>query len=167
MHRLLPAQRVITFAPWSHDAQASGRCRTPQPATAKGARSIPPESRRPSVGLGHSRESSRSRGDGVFRSTPEGVVKTVSAAAAIAARQGVRLFALGTIRFYQACLSPLLPSTCRYYPSCSMYAFEAIEKWGVWTGGRLALRRLLRCRPWGSYGYDPVPARQGVVDESQ
>ncbi|MGO8786626.1 MAG: membrane protein insertion efficiency factor YidD [Terriglobia bacterium] len=70
------------------------------------------------------------------------------------------LVALGAIRFYQACLSPALPSTCRFYPSCSAYAFEAVEKWGVWKGGRLALRRLLRCRPWGSYGYDPVPERQ-------
>jgi len=65
--------------------------------------------------------------------------------------------ALALIRFYQACLSPVLPSSCRYYPSCSAYAYEAVEKWGACQGARLALRRLLRCRPWGSYGYDPVP----------
>ncbi len=68
--------------------------------------------------------------------------------------------ALAMIRFYQACLSPVLPSTCRFHPSCSAYAYEAVEKWGVWRGGRLALGRLLRCRPWGSYGYDPVPEEQ-------
>jgi len=61
------------------------------------------------------------------------------------------------IRFYQTCLSPVLPSSCRYYPSCSAYAYEAVEKWGPWRGAGLALRRLLRCRPWGGHGYDPVP----------
>jgi hypothetical protein len=68
----------------------------------------------------------------------------------------LKLIALVLIRFYQACLSPVLPSACRHYPSCSAYACEAVEIWGVWRGGRLALGRLLRCRPWGSYGYDPV-----------
>jgi hypothetical protein len=74
----------------------------------------------------------------------------------------VKLPVLGLIRFYQACFSPIMPLACRFYPSCSAYAFEAVEKWGVWRGGRLALGRLLRCRPWGSYGYDPVPEREGV-----
>jgi len=70
--------------------------------------------------------------------------------------------ALFLIRFYQACLSPLMPLACRFQPSCSAYAFEAIEKWGVWKGGRLALGRLLRCRPWSRFGYDPVPEREEV-----
>ncbi len=74
----------------------------------------------------------------------------------------VKLLVLGLIRFYQACISPVLPSACRHYPSCSAYAFEAVEKWGVWRGGHLALGRLFRCRPWGSYGYDPVPERQDL-----
>ena len=69
----------------------------------------------------------------------------------------VKLLVLVLVRFYQACISPVLPSVCRHYPSCSVYAFEAVDKWGAWKGGRLALGRLLRCRPWGSYGYDPVP----------
>jgi len=72
----------------------------------------------------------------------------------------LKLLALGVIRFYQACLSPVLPSTCRFYPSCSTYAFEAVESWGAWKGSRLALRRLLRCRPWGGFGYDPVPEKK-------
>ncbi|HUZ48046.1 MAG TPA: membrane protein insertion efficiency factor YidD [Terriglobia bacterium] len=65
--------------------------------------------------------------------------------------------ALGLIRFYQACLSPIIPSSCRFYPSCSAYAYEAVEKWGVWQGTGLIVKRLLRCRPWGGQGYDPVP----------
>jgi hypothetical protein len=64
---------------------------------------------------------------------------------------------LGSIRFYQVCLSPVIPSSCRYYPSCSVYAYEAVAKWGAWEGARLAVRRMLSCRPWGGHGYDPVP----------
>ena len=69
----------------------------------------------------------------------------------------MKFIALVLIKFYQACLSPLIPSACRFYPSCSVYAYEAVEKWGVWRGIRLALGRLLRCRPFGPYGIDPVP----------
>ena len=72
---------------------------------------------------------------------------------------------LSLIRFYQACLSPVMPSACRFHPSCSAYAYEAVEQWGVCRGGRLALARLLRCHPWsGSYGYDPVPERPGEAE---
>jgi putative membrane protein insertion efficiency factor len=69
----------------------------------------------------------------------------------------MKFLALSLIRFYQACLSPTLPSSCRFYPSCSEYAYEAVDRWGVRRGTGLALRRLLRCRPWGGHGYDPVP----------
>lgn len=69
----------------------------------------------------------------------------------------MKFLALGLIRFYQFTLSPLLMPACRFYPTCSAYAHEAIEKAGLWRGGGLALRRLLRCRPFGGFGYDPVP----------
>lgn len=65
--------------------------------------------------------------------------------------------ALALIRFYQACISPVLPSSCRYYPTCSAYALEAVQKWGVMRGMRMALRRVVRCRPFAGYGFDPVP----------
>lgn len=62
------------------------------------------------------------------------------------------------IRFYQVCLSPLKPSgTCRFTPTCSQYALEALRKHGLFKGSWLALRRILRCHPWGGSGYDPVP----------
>ena len=70
----------------------------------------------------------------------------------------MRLVALALIRFYQACLSPTLPSSCRYYPSCSAYAYEAVQKWGARRGVMMALGRVLRCRPFAGHGYDPVPS---------
>lgn len=63
----------------------------------------------------------------------------------------------GVIRAYQLLVAPLLPPSCRYYPSCSHYAAEAVALHGPWHGSWLALRRLLRCHPWGGSGYDPVP----------
>jgi hypothetical protein len=65
--------------------------------------------------------------------------------------------ALKLIRFYKVCISPYLGNHCRYTPTCSQYAYEAISKYGILKGGWLALRRLLRCHPWGGSGYDPVP----------
>jgi putative membrane protein insertion efficiency factor len=61
------------------------------------------------------------------------------------------------IRGYQLWVSPLLPAACRYYPSCSAYAIQALEKHGVIAGTWLALRRIARCHPFRPGGYDPVP----------
>lgn len=61
------------------------------------------------------------------------------------------------IRFYQKCISPFTPPTCRFTPTCSQYAVEAIRKHGPIRGLYLAIRRILRCHPWGGSGYDPVP----------
>jgi hypothetical protein len=63
-----------------------------------------------------------------------------------------------TIRCYQLLISPLLLPSCRYLPTCSDYAVEAIGRHGALVGLGLALRRLARCHPWGGSGYDPVPA---------
>ena len=64
---------------------------------------------------------------------------------------------LALIRFYQLAISPWLPPRCRYQPTCSQYAIEAVQKHGALKGGWLALRRIGRCHSWGSSGYDPVP----------
>ena len=64
---------------------------------------------------------------------------------------------LGLIRAYQLTLSPLLPPTCRFAPSCSQYSYEAVARYGAWKGFQLSLRRLLRCHPFQPGGYDPVP----------
>ena len=65
--------------------------------------------------------------------------------------------ALAFIKLYQDTFSRALPPTCRFEPSCSHYAYEAIEKHGLWKGGWLALRRISRCHPFNPGGYDPVP----------
>lgn len=67
--------------------------------------------------------------------------------------------AIGLIRIYQWVISPLFPKSCRFAPSCSEYAAEAIRRHGMLAGGWLGLRRILRCHPWGGDGYDPVPDR--------
>jgi putative membrane protein insertion efficiency factor len=65
--------------------------------------------------------------------------------------------ALGLIRIYQRTVSPRIGNVCRFEPTCSHYAHEAIERHGLLRGGWLAARRLSRCRPFGGRGYDPVP----------
>ena len=67
-----------------------------------------------------------------------------------------RLFLL-LIRFYQICISPLILPRCRYVPTCSQYAIEAMQKYGAAKGGYLAAKRICRCHPFGGSGYDPVP----------
>ena len=67
-----------------------------------------------------------------------------------------RSLALAAIRAYQLTLSPLTRGACRHHPSCSAYAYEAVSRHG-WRGVGLAIRRLWRCRPFGTHGYDPVP----------
>lgn len=61
------------------------------------------------------------------------------------------------IKFYQAAISPWLPPACRYTPTCSQYAVEALQKYGFLKGTWLAVRRIASCHPWGGSGYDPVP----------
>ena len=63
------------------------------------------------------------------------------------------------IRFYQLLISPLLPSSCRYHPTCSQYMIDAINEWGPIKGIWLGLKRIGSCHPWGGDGYDPVPKR--------
>ena len=60
-------------------------------------------------------------------------------------------------RAYQLLISPLLPNSCRYTPTCSQYGIESVKKYGPFKGGFMAIKRILRCHPWGGHGYDPVP----------
>ena len=63
---------------------------------------------------------------------------------------------MGALHVYKVGVSPLLPSACRFYPTCSHYGYEAIEKYGVIKGGGMAVWRVMRCNPWNAGGFDPV-----------
>lgn len=69
----------------------------------------------------------------------------------------MKWLALGLIRFYKRFISPLLPPSCRFEPTCSVYTYQAIEKYGVIKGGWLGVKRISRCHPLNPGGYDPVP----------
>ena len=71
-------------------------------------------------------------------------------------RTALTWLVLRAIRTYQRWVSPVLPPACRFYPTCSAYGYEAIAKYGIIRGGRLAVWRVLRCNPFGRGGYDPV-----------
>jgi uncharacterized protein len=69
----------------------------------------------------------------------------------------IRRLLIALVRLWQLGPSLVLPPSCRYSPSCSQYAIEALRKHGAIKGGWLTVKRLLRCHPWGGHGYDPVP----------
>ena len=69
----------------------------------------------------------------------------------------IKYIFIGLIRIYQYSISPWLTPSCRYTPSCSQYGVEAIQKHGVLKGGKLTVKRVCSCHPWGGHGHDPVP----------
>lgn len=71
------------------------------------------------------------------------------------------LLAIGLITLYRGIVSPLTPSSCRFHPTCSEYGLEAFRRFGFFKGAKLTAARILRCRPGGPYGYDPVPEKAG------
>lgn len=76
----------------------------------------------------------------------------------------MRIVLIGLLKGYRAVISPLYGSVCKYYPSCSAYALEAVTVHGAWRGTGLAVRRLAHCHPWSLGGYDPVPGTQAAAD---
>ena len=80
----------------------------------------------------------------------------------------MRTVLMALVRFYRGYISPFTPPSCRYDPTCSAYALEALDRHGAVKGSWMALRRILRCHPWGGSGYDPVPGspvRETAGDE--
>ena len=71
----------------------------------------------------------------------------------------IKKIAISFVKLYQTCISPFIggKAACRFVPTCSEYTAQAIKKYGVWRGGIMGMRRILRCRPGGGFGYDPVP----------
>jgi hypothetical protein len=74
----------------------------------------------------------------------------------------MKILLISLIRGYKMLVSPLLPPACRFHPTCSVYAMEAIERFGVWRGGKIAIGRILRCHPFHPGGYDPVPPKDDI-----
>ena len=73
--------------------------------------------------------------------------------------KSITIVVVGLIKFYQLAVSPMIGPSCRHYPTCSQYTVEAVKTHGLLRGLYLALKRILRCRPGGTHGYDPVPKR--------
>jgi len=160
MHGLYSTQWVTAISFWGHHASALGECRIAQSAEASFARGISTAPRTSAGRLGYPGESPPVGGQDPIsdsgRGSSEAFPKPASSGSFRGVARQVKFMTLGLIKFYQACLSPLMPSSCRFYPSCSAYAYEAVERWGVWRGIHLALGRLIRCRPFGGHGFDPV-----------
>lgn len=93
-----------------------------------------------------------------------GVLQRMLHSALTMARDVLTWTFLLPIRFYKVAISPMLPPSCRYTPTCSSYAIDAIVKHGPLKGLLLACMRILRCHPWGGHGYDPVPEAFGWKD---
>jgi len=81
-------------------------------------------------------------------------------------KQKARSLALSLLRGYKRFLSPLLPPACRYVPTCSEYAMEAVDRYGVVRGGWMAMCRILRCHPFARGGFDPVPLHRCQLNET-
>lgn len=77
----------------------------------------------------------------------------------------LKAFLTGMIRLYRALISPLFPPSCRFQPTCSQYAIEAVEEFGIWQGSWLAIKRVLRCHPLHPGGYDPVPSKKEKTNQ--
>lgn len=169
MHGLLSIERSRREPAWSHRAGGRGQRGAAQSGQKTGARSVSTEPRLDSAGLGHCCKSAPGRGASALQDAGE---RTVAAVSTGSSRYGpgsavwprsqefMKTAILGLIRFYQSSLSPVIPSSCRFYPTCSTYAYESVATWGVKQGLWLALGRILRCRPFGRYGCDPVPRRE-------
>jgi len=161
MHHLFQSQWASAHSAGDHDSGPAGQRRGAQPHEAPHPRDL---SAAPGIDcgrMGRGAEPAPGRGDGHlpdFGARAAAAIPTGSASGRVAKfAVPIKTIVLGIIRFYQGCISPTLPSSCRFYPSCSAYAYEAVEKWGVRRGASMAVRRLLRCRPFAGRGYDPVP----------
>ena len=71
----------------------------------------------------------------------------------------MKFLALASLRFYKRRISPMLPPSCRFYPTCSEYMYEAIQVYGVFRGGWMGMKRIVRCNPMNPGGFDPVPPK--------
>lgn len=192
MYRVLSIERTRREPSGPYGACGGGQFSAPQPIKAPGAGSLPVESGRDTGRMGHCGESAQGRGPRALCYLDAGTAPAVSGQSSgrpsLARRECcaghttgdgwadcggdsprsgfLKAFALAVIGFYRAAISPALPSSCRFYPTCSEYAYQAVSAWGLRRGLRLTIKRLGRCRPFGPYGYDPVPERTTSTTET-
>ena len=168
MRGVLSIERTRRESPGAHRAGIRGQRGAPQSRETAGAGSVSAESALGTGRLGYRGESPQRRGQGAVCNTHSGAdtaashacsgaPQAESAGAGPSARGFLKTAVLALLGFYRSTLSPAIPSSCRFYPTCSAYAYEAVSQWGVRRGVWLALRRVARCRPFGAFGYDPVP----------
>jgi uncharacterized protein len=169
MHGLLSIERAEPQPHRHYRTHRGGERRASESGQETGAGSVPAEQQFDCGRLGHRGESAPGSSFNTLSFAGTGADEAVSAdsaaldSTAAGGERGsgfIETIVLGLIRFYQSSLSPAIPSSCRFYPTCSSYAYDAVSTWGVRHGSYLALRRVLRCRPFGAYGCDPVPGRE-------
>jgi len=160
--------------PGRYRTQLRRRSCASQPSEAASAGGVPADSAFDSGRLGYRGESSQRRGQSPVCDPDPRADEALSGACRSASEtcsvddvrsgQGfLKTAVLALLSFYRSTLSPAIPSSCRFYPTCSEYAHEAVSQWGIRRGVWLAVRRVVRCRPFSSFGYDPVPANTKLV----
>lgn len=169
MHHFLPLERSLPNTLGYHNPEGDRQRGAAQPHPAALAGGLQAQSGGHPTGVGYCAESTRLGGEHPVSRASEGNSAALSTSTGGRAPSGsrfrfarsaprlARFAALTLIRAYKFLLSPMLPPACRFYPTCSNYAYEAVEKYGVRRGVWLGLRRIVRCHPWGGQGYDPVP----------
>ena len=171
MRSLFSFKRTRPEPPGAYGAELSGQRGAAQSLEAQGAGSVPTKPGFDRGRLGHRSESAqRCSQSPVLDSDARADAAVSGPCCAVSAARGssesqpahglLKTALLGLISFYRATLSPTIPSSCRFYPTCSAYAYEAVSQWGIRRGIWLALRRVARCRPFGGFGYDPVPSAE-------
>jgi uncharacterized protein len=173
MRGVLSIERTHREPSGPHGTHRRGQRGASESREAEGAGGISIKPRFDPGRLGHRSESPQRGSQSPVHDPDAGVDAAVSRACCSASEAGsaadtqsaqepLKTAVLALISFYRATLSPAIPSSCRFYPTCSAYAYDAVSQWGVRRGIGLAVRRVLRCRPFGSFGYDPVPPASRV-----
>ncbi len=163
MHHFLPLERLTSHAPGHHNTEGAWKGSGAQPDSAPLARGFSAEPGGDPARVGYCAESPprccRPSFPGFGSRNSAFISKRTTLRLRSTASRVIQLTVLSLIRTYQVFFSPLFLPACRYQPTCSVYAYEAVQEWGVWSGLGISLRRLLRCHPFGAYGYDPAPRR--------
>jgi uncharacterized protein len=166
MYCFLSLERLASEPLRHHHTEVCGQggCAQPHSPPVEGSDPAQPGSHRSRVGRGAESPSSRSGNPfpGFSARDSQALARASARRLLETASHVTAWLVIALIRFYQVFISPLLPPSCRFVPTCSTYAYGAVQEWGPFRGGLYAMRRLLRCHPLGGRGYDPVPLKAAV-----